>query len=175
MNATTFHRLACATVAALATTAMAESRPGAIDAGVTNGSAAASKAVSLTAGQANVPACVKLENGQVRLADERGCNPSEASISLRAGNGTPLETNRFLTVSPAQAGLFGGIFGGLQCPSDRTLVSGGFDVIYGDMKIVESFIGPGFGLPRVYIVFVFTSTGTPMPAGDMVRMWATCL
>ena len=64
---------------------------------------------------------------------------------------------------------------GLLCPADRTLVSGGFDVIHNDLKIVESFIGPGFGLPRVYIVFVTSFTGAPVPAGDMARMWATCL
>jgi hypothetical protein len=40
---------------------------------------------------------------------------------------------------------------------------------------VESFIGPGFGLPRVYIVFVSTASGAPVPEGDMARMWATCL
>ena len=145
------------------------------DAGVSAGAGPVSKAVTLASGQANFPACVKLENGQVRLADERGCNPSEAAISLRAGNGTPLEVSRFLTIPAGSGGMFNGIFGGLLCPADRTLVSGGFDVIHNDLKIVESFIGPGFGLPRVYIVFVTSFTGAPVPAGDMARMWATCL
>lgn len=176
MNGKTFQRLACATAAALACTAMATDRPGALDAGVSDGSGnASSKAVSITPGQANFPACVKLENGQVRLADERGCNPSEAAISLRAGNGTPLEVNRFLTIPAGSGGIYSGIFGGLLCPANRTLVSGGFQVLYGGVKIVESFIGPGFGLPRVYIVFVTSSTGGAVPEGDMARMWATCL
>ena len=174
MTGRNFRQVACASMVALASAAMANDRPGALDAGVT-GSGAATKAVSITAGQANFPACVKVENGQVRLADERGCNPSEAAILLRAGNGTPLETNRFLTIPAGSGGMFSGIFGGLLCPSDRTLVSGGFDVIYHDLKIVESFIGPGFGLPRVYIVFVTSASGAAVPAGDMARMWATCL
>jgi hypothetical protein len=134
-----------------------------------------SKAVTITPGATSFGACVKAENGQVRIADERGCNPSELPISLAAGNVTPLEVSRYLTIPAGSGGIYAGIFGGLICPAGRTLVSGGYQLLRGDVKVQESFIGPGFGLPRVYIVSSVTFTYGVLPEGDVAKMWATCL
>jgi hypothetical protein len=175
LNGKVFRLLACAAVAAAASGAvLAADREGAFDAGVSAGDVSlAAKAVTITPGATAFDACVKAENGQVRIADERGCNPSELPISLGAGNVTPLEINRHLTISTPD--MFVGIFGGLVCPANRTLVSGGFKLLHNDLKVVESFVGPGFGLPRVYIVFVRTFQNTLLPAENVTQMWATCL
>ena len=157
-------RLALAASPALAVT---------YDAGVALGGPSANS-VTISPGASSYDACVKAENGQVRIADERGCLPSELPISLRA-NVAPLEVNRFLTIPEGSGGMFSGIFGGLLCPAGRTLVSGGFKVLYDPLEIVESFIGPGFGLPRVYIVLVKSVDNGAVPAGNMAQMWATCL
>jgi hypothetical protein len=134
-----------------------------------------SKAVTITPGATTFGACVKAENGQLRIADERGCNPSELPISLAAGNVTPLEVSRLLTIPAGSGGIYSGIFGGLVCPGGRTLVSGGYQILRSDVKVQESFIGPGFGLPRVYIVASWTFTYGVLPEGDVIKMWATCL
>ena len=135
---------------------------------------ALAKAVTITPGASSYDACAKAENGQLRLADERGCNASELPVSLRAGSVAPLEVSRVLSIPAGAGGIYGGIFGGLQCPAGRTQVSGGFQLMRSDVSIRESMIAPGFGLPRVYIVNVGTS-GTVLPEGDVVKMWATCL
>lgn len=173
-NGHTFRLLAGGAIAAFANLALAADFDAGVTAG-TNQKGLAEKAVTITPGATTFSACVKAENGQVRIADERGCNPSELPISLSAGNVTPLEVNRFLTIGPSDGGIFVGIFGGLICPAGRTLASGGFQVLRDDLKVMESFIGPGFGLPRVYIVLVRTFNNTLLPAGDTTRMWATCL
>jgi hypothetical protein len=54
-------------------------------------------------------------------------------------------------------------------------VSGGFQVLRPDVKVQESFVAPGFGLPRVYIVSSVSFTYAALPEGDVVKMWATCL
>lgn len=123
----------------------------------------------------SVGACAKITNGQLRLADASGCLPSEVAVSLGAGDVTPLEVSRVLSIGPADGGQYVGIFGGLLCPANRTLVSSGFQVLRTDVEIRESFIGPGFGLPRVAIVSAWTDNLTLLPPGDVVRMWATCL
>ncbi len=123
----------------------------------------------------SVHACAKTSNGQLRLADASGCLPSEVEVSLSAGGVTPLEVSRVLTL-PTEPALYGGIFGGLLCPANRTLVSSGFQLLRSDVDVRESYIGPGFGLPRVAIVFAHMDDFTPLPPGaDVVRIWATCL
>jgi hypothetical protein len=90
------------------------------------------------------------------------------------GPATPLnprEDSRVLTLTGSANN---GIFGGLQC-SSGTLVSGGFQLLRNDVNIRESFIGPGFGLPRVFIVNTRSLDGGAIPAGDVVRMWVTCV
>lgn len=131
--------------------------------------------MTIPSGATSFNACVKAENGQLRLADERGCGPSEILVSLAAGGVTPMEVSRVLALPPGTGGMYNGIFGGLLCPVGRTLVSGGFQVLRPDVKVQESFIGPGFGLPRVYIVSTVSFTYGPLPEGNVVRMWATCL
>jgi hypothetical protein len=74
----------------------------------------------------------------------------------------------------SEGGAFIGIFGGLLC-SSGTLVSGGFKLLHDQVEIRESFVGEGFGLPRVYIVLVLSKDRLPLPAGDMVQMNVTCL
>ena len=144
------------------------------DAGAAAHDAPLAKAVTITPGASSYDACAKAENGQLRLADERGCLGSELPVSLRAGSVAPLEVSRVLAIPAGAGGIYGGIFGGLQCPAGRTQVSGGFQLLRGDVSIRESMIAPGFGLPRVYIVNVGTG-GTALPEGDVVKMWATCL
>lgn len=123
----------------------------------------------------SVHACAKSSNGQLRLADASGCLPSEVEVALSAGEVTPLEVSRVLTL-PTEPALYGGIFGGLLCPANRTLVSSGFQLLRSDVDIRESYVGPGFGLPRVAIVFAAMDDYTPLPPGaDVVRIWATCL
>ena len=122
-----------------------------------------------------IPACAKAANGQLRLADERGCLPSEVPVTLAAGDQTPLEVSRLLTIPPGAGGIYVGIFGGLICPSNRTIVSGGFQLLRDDLKITDSFVGPAFGLPRVYFAQVRTVANQLLPEGDAARMWATCL
>lgn len=123
----------------------------------------------------SVGACAKIANGQLRLADASGCLASEVPVSLAAGDVTPLEVSRVLEIPAGAGGMYNGIFGGLLCPANRTLVSSGFQVLRADVEIRESFIGPGFGLPRVAIVSAWKDDLTALPAGEVVRMWATCL
>ena len=120
----------------------------------------------------SIAACAKVANGQLRLADEHGCNPSEVSVTLAAGDQTPLEVTRLLTIPPGAGGQFVGIFGGLICPANRTIVSGGFQLLRDDLKITDSFVGPAFGLPRVYFAQVRTVANQLLPEGDAARMWA---
>ena len=54
------------------------------------------------------------------------------------------------------------------------LISGGFQILRDDVYARESFIGPGFGIDRVYHVFVQSTSGATIPAGDVVKMWVTC-
>ena len=84
---------------------------------------------------------------------------------------TPHEESRAQTLP---TGDNNGIFGGKICTTG-TLVSGGFQLLRNDVKVNESFIGPGFGLHRVYIVNVTSITGGVLSAGDVVKMWVTCI
>ena len=84
---------------------------------------------------------------------------------------TPHEESRVLTLP---TGDNNGIFGGKVCDTG-TLISGGFQLLRNDVKVNESFIGPGFGLTRVYIVNVTSITGANLTAGDVVKMWVTCV
>jgi hypothetical protein len=136
---------------------------------------AASINAAVAASATALAACAKIQNGQLRLADAQGCNPSEVAVTLSAGNVTPLEVTRLLTIPASAANQFNGIFGGLLCPPDRTLVSGGFQLLRTDLRITDSFVGPAFNLPRVYFAQVLSTNLNVLPAGDMTRMWATCL
>ena len=133
------------------------------------------KALTIPPGATSFAACAQKVNGQLRIADASGCHPSEIAVTLGAGGTTPVEVSRVLTIPPGSGGQFNGIFGGLLCPAGRTQVSGGYQVLRQDIKVQESFIGPGFGLPRVYIISTVTFTFAALPEGDVVKMWSTCL
>ena len=184
LNGRFFRLLACSTAVAMASgmgsgTALGANGfdAGAVIGGSTGSLAAAdgpfAKAVTIPSGATSFDACVKAQNGQVRFADDSGCLPSELPVTLAAGPVTPLEVSRVLAIPAGSGGIYGFIFGGLQCPAGRTLISSGFQLLRFDLKIQESFIGPGFGLPRVAIVNAATIAGT-LPEGNIVRMWATC-
>jgi hypothetical protein len=83
------------------------------------------------------------------------------------------EESRTLTLTGDRTN--NGIFGGMICQQGGTLVSGGFDLLRDDVRVVESYIGPAFGFPRVYVLNVVSTDGSALPAGDVARQWATCL
>ena len=133
------------------------------------------KAITIPPGATSFAACAMKVNGQLRIADASGCHPSEIAVTLGAGGTTPIEVSRVLTIPAGSGGIYNGIFGGLLCPAGHTQVSGGYQVLRQDIKVQESFIGPGFGLPRVYIISTVTFTFAALPEGDVVKMWSTCL
>jgi hypothetical protein len=129
--------------------------------------------VSVAATAAGIAACAKKGTGQLRLAGESGCNPSEDPLTLRSDDLEPFEVSRVLSIS--QGGRFNGIFGGLLCPPGRPVVSGGFELLRHDLMVTTNFVGPAFGLPRVHFASVRTVDFALLPEGDAVRMFATCL
>jgi len=86
----------------------------------------------------------------------------------------PHEESRTLSFSPSEANQFSFKFAGLGCNSG-VLIRSGFQLLRGDVRIFESFIGPGFGVDRISHVFVTSTNGGTLPAGDLVRMWVTCV
>jgi hypothetical protein len=153
-------------------------------------------AVAQVTGGGTVDACAKKNNGQLRLVGSEACGPSEVAVSWNVEGQTgepgpqgekgeigpqgpkgedasivPHEETRILTLP---AGPYNGIFGGRLCASG-VLVSGGFSVLMPNVEVTESYIGPAFGLDRVYIVRAMSKDGGALPAGDVVKMYVTCL
>jgi hypothetical protein len=146
-----------------------------------------------------IDACAKKNNGQLRLVGTEACGPSESAVSWNVAGQqgpqgipgpqgpkgetgqqgpagadadiTPHEGTRILTLP---AGPYNGIYGGLQC-GHGVLVSGGFSILMPNVEVKESFVGPAFGVDRVYFVRVMSKDGGVLPAGDVVKMYITCL
>ena len=137
-----------------------------------------------------IDACAKKVNGQLRLVGTEACGPSETAVSWNVegqqgpqgipgpqgpkgedADITPHEGTRILTLP---AGPYNGIYGGLQC-GHGVLVSGGFSILMPNVEVKESFVGPAFGVDRVYFVRAMSKDGGVLPAGDVVKMYITCL
>jgi hypothetical protein len=151
-------------------------------------------AVAQVTGGGTIDACAKKNNGQLRLAGSDACGPSETAVSWNVQGETgdpgpqgpkgetgpegpaasivPHEETRILTLP--EGGPFGGIFGGKLC-SSGVLVSTGYSILMPNVEVTESYVGEAFGLDRVAFVRAMSKDGGALPAGDVVKIYVTCL
>jgi hypothetical protein len=154
-------------------------------------------AVAQVTGGGTIDACAKKINGQLRLVGSEACGTSETAVSwnVQGEKGdpgpqgekgetgpkgpagadasiVPHEETRLLAIPVSNQ--YNGIIAGKLC-ADGVLVSGGFSILAPNVEMVESYVGPAFGQPRVYFIHAKSKDGSAIPAGDVVKMYVTCL